>query len=169
MKLVDHAKSTEAEKQSLRNAIDIRPRNQIIHKILAQSLDPDFLATLVKSKENKEHLLLKDSDNGGVDLINRTVLLLLVARKICPSSVSLVDNLQKEANGLTLKDCNHDMSAVVDRFEEFLHRIQAQGEEWKGALKALFKVLLTTEDENFRAVILSKQNKYLDGSLTEVS
>ena len=70
VKLADQAKSTEAKKQSLRNAIDIRARNQIIHKILAQSLDPDFLATLVKSKENREHLLLKDSDNGDMDLIN---------------------------------------------------------------------------------------------------
>ena len=51
------------------------------------------MASLVKSKENREHLLLKDSDNGGMDLINRTVLLLLVAIKICLSSVLLVDNL----------------------------------------------------------------------------
>ena len=137
VKLTDQAKLTEDKKQSLRKAIDIRARNQIICKILAQSLDPDFLATFVKSKENREHILLSDSDNGGVDLINGTVLLLLLARKICPSSISLVDNLQKKANDLTLKDCDHDMSAVVNRFKEFLHRIQAQGKEWKGALKAL--------------------------------
>ena len=169
VKLADQAKSTEAEKQMLRKAIDIRARNQIIRKILAQSLDPDFMATLVNSKENREHLVLKDSDNGNVDLIDGTVLLLLVARKICPSSVSLVDNLQKKAKSLTLSECGHDVSAVINRFEEFHHRIQAQGKEWDGALKALFKVLLTTEDENFKSAILSKQNKYLDGSLTEVS
>ena len=169
MKLTDQAKSTEAEKQRLRNAIHICARNQIICKILAQSLDPDFMATLVNSKENRKHLLLKDSDNGDVELIDRTVLLLLVTRKICPSSGLLVDNLQKKAKGLTLKECEHGVSAVVNRFEEFLHQIQAQGKEWDGELKALFKVLLTTEDENFRSAILSKQNKYLDGSLTEVS
>ena len=169
VKLADQAKLTEDEKQSLRKAIDIRARNQIIHKILAQSLDPDFLATLVKSKENREHLLLSDLDNGGMDLIDRPVLLLLVARKICPSSVLLVDNLQKKVNGLTLKDYDHDVSAVVNRFQEFLHRIQAQGKEWKGSLRALFKVLLTTEDESFRSAILSKQNKYLAGRLTQVS
>ena len=97
------------------------------------------------------------------------MLLLLVARKICPSSVLLVDNLQKQAKGLTLKECEHDVSAVVNRFKKFLHRIKAQGKEWDSALKALFKVLLTMIDENFRSAILSKQNKYLDGSLTEVS
>ena len=91
---------------------------------------PRFLGNpRVKSKENREHLLLKDSDNRGVDLVDGIMLLLLVARKIYPSSVSLVDNLQKKAKGLTLKDCDHDMSAVVNRFEEFHHRIQAQGQE----------------------------------------
>ena len=121
MNLSDQVKLTEAKKQRMKNAIDIRARIQIICKILAQSLDPDFLATLVKSKENREHLLLKDADSGDVDLIEGTLLLYLDARKICPSSVSLVDNLQKKAKGLTLKECNHDMSAVVNRFEEFFH------------------------------------------------
>ena len=56
VKLVDQAKLTEAKQQRLRNAINICARNQIIHKILAQTLDPDFMPTLVKSKENRDHL-----------------------------------------------------------------------------------------------------------------
>ena len=67
VRLPDQAKLIEAEKQSLWNTINICARNQIIHKMFAQSLDPDFMATLVNSKENREHLVLKDSDNGDYE------------------------------------------------------------------------------------------------------
>lgn len=61
------------------------------------------------------------------------------------------------------------MSAVINKFEEFLLRIQAQGKEWDGALKALFAVLLTMKDTNLQSAILAQQNKYLEGTLTKVS
>ena len=46
-KLSDQAKSTDDEKKKLRNAIDIRAKNQILRTFISQILDPDFYSTLV--------------------------------------------------------------------------------------------------------------------------
>ena len=53
VKLAEQVREMEDKKESLRKAINIRAKNQIICKFLDKSLDPDFLATLVKSRANK--------------------------------------------------------------------------------------------------------------------
>ena len=83
VKLGEQPRGTDDEKASLRRAIDLQARNQVIPKILEQSLDPDFLATLVKSQSNKEHLILSDSDNGRVDLVDGRGAVWPSGRQLC--------------------------------------------------------------------------------------
>ena len=169
VELSSKPKGTDVEKESLRKAIDIRARNQVVRAILAEALDPDFYTTTITKATNQALLLVTDPDNFNKPLIDGTMLLLLIAKQICPSIISLVDNLKKEAASMKLKDFKHDVTATICRFEELHARIESHGKTWDGALKSLFQILLSTEDDQFQTAITSKNNEYLAGTLTQVS
>ena len=85
--LHDKAKVNEDDKLKLRKTIDIRSRNQIILKIIMDSTDPDFLSTLLSKKANKKLLQWKNLDLDGNTIIDGSMLLLLIAKQICPSTI----------------------------------------------------------------------------------
>ena len=169
IKLSDKAKQTDAEKQELRISFDRRAKNQIVRVYLSKILDPDLYTTLVGKSANAPHLHRKDQDNADDTVIDGTVLLLLVSKMICPSTTALVENLKLEASELQLKDHDHDVSNVVNKFEEIVARIHSLGKVWDDEIPAMFKVLLTSEDSQFNTAIQLKDNEHCAGTLTKLS
>lgn len=167
--LHDKAKVTDDDKAILRKVIDIRARNQIILKIIKDSTDPDFLSTLLSKKANKKLLQWGNSDLLGNIIIDGSMLLLLISKQICPSTISLVNNLKSEAKALKIQDFDNDVSAIVGKFEEYLERIQSYGKDWDDSLSAFFDVLSTSSDSRFNTAMTIKNNEYLAGTLTDVS
>ena len=169
VKLSDKPKSTDAEKQQLREAIDRRAKNQIIRVYLTKILDPDLYSTLIGKAANVPFLHRTDQDNNNDTVIDGTVLLLLVAKLICPSTIALIANLKTEASSLKLKDFDHDVSSAVNKFEEIVARINSHGVTWDDEIPAMFKVLGTNEDSQFNTAIEIKENEHCAGSLTSLS
>ena len=83
-------------------AIDIRAHNQIILKIIKDSTDPDFLSILLSKKANKTLLQWGNCDIEGNIVTDGSMLLLLISKQICPSIISLVNNLKSEAKSLKI-------------------------------------------------------------------
>lgn len=169
VKLSDKPKGTADEKKALREIIDKRAKNQIIRKYLSNILDPNLYSTITGKVANKNTLLRVDTDNNDDIIIDGTVLLLLVAKLICPSTISLIENLKSEAASLELKDFDHDVSAVVSKFDELAERITSHGRVWDDDVTSLFKVLYTNEDSQFNTAIQIKENEHLGGVPTTVT
>ena len=169
VKLSDKPKTSNAEKQHLRETIDRRAKNQIIRVFLNKILDPELYSTIIGKASNAEYLHRKDTDNNDDTIIDGAVLLLLVAQRICPSTIALVENLKVDAADLKLKDFGHDVSAVINKFEEIMARIRSHGKTWDDEIPTLFKVLATTEDAQFKTAIELKENDHSAGLLTELS
>ena len=136
---------------------------------MSKILDPDLYTTFVGKAANAPHLHRRDRDNADDTVIDGTVLLLLVSKLICPSTNALIENLKLEASELQLKDHDHDVSIVVNKFEEIVARIHSLGKTWDDKIPAMFKVLLTSEDSKFNTAIQLKDDEHCAGSLTKLS
>ena len=169
VKLSDKAKTSKEEKEQLRKSIDLRAKNQIIRVYLSNILDPDTYTTIVSKVANAQYLHRIDKDNNDDVVIDGTVLLLLVSKTICPSTVALMANLKSEAANLKLSDHDNDVSSVVNKFEEIVSRIHSHGKTWDDEIPSMFKVLFTSGDSQFDTAIKAKENEHLSGSLTELS
>ena len=169
VKLSDKDKTDDDDKQVLREIIDRRAKNQIVRVYLNKILDPDLYSMIVGKVSNWPALNRKDEDNNDDIVIDGTVLLLMVSKLICPSTIALIENLKSEAESLNLKDFDHDVSAVVNKFEEIVARINANGRKWDDEITALFKVLETNEDSQFNTAIQIKESEHSAGTLTKLS
>ena len=169
IKLSDKAKSTDDEKKKLRNAIDIRAKNQILRTFISQILDPDFYSTLVTKSTNQGKLVRIDQDNNNDKVIDGNVLLLLIAVQICPSTLSMVANIKSKAMKLKLSEHDHDVSAVIGKYEDLIERVLSHtGKRWDEEITVLFDVLRTCEDDQFLTAIKSKEIEYLAGKFTDI-
>ena len=168
-KLSDKPKSSEEEKQHLRETIDRRAKNQVLQVYLNKILDPELYSTIIGKAPNAESLRRKDTDNNDDIIIDGAVLLLLVAQRICPLTITLVENLKVDAADLKLKDFDHDVSAVINKFEEIIARIRSHGKTWDDEIPTMFKVFATAEDAQFNTAIGLKENEHSAGLLTELS
>ena len=146
IKLSSKPKKTEIEKAFLRESIDRRAKNQIVKKFLSKVVSPNFYSLITKKDSNASVLWRKDPDQNEELTIDGTVLYLLIAKQICPSSVSMIENIKCEAKSLTIGQFNNDVSLALNKFEELNERIKSFGKIWDDAILACFKLLYTVED-----------------------
>ena len=165
----DQPRSTEEDKMELRKAINRRAKNQIVRSYLSsQALDPNFYSAIVHKVSHQENLIQEDI-NCNCERIDSTVLLLLVTKQICASTISMIETLKAKASDLKVSEHNHDVALVVTKFEEYVERINSHGRKWDDATSELFKVLGTCEDEQFKTAIGIKESKFLAGQFTDLN
>ncbi len=159
-------RGTDDEKQKLRKAIDLRARNQVIFAYCSKMISPTWLSTLINNPANRKYLIRKDHDSTKPTFIDGAAILLLIFKQICPSVLSLVDNLKNKASKLDLKDFNNDVSALITKFEEHLLKIELLGGDWSEKTKTFFTIMSKCPDENFAQSMRSTRNDYYKGKLT---
>ena len=169
IKLLSKPKKTEQDQLILRKCIDRRAKNQVIKRYLSRIVTPSFYTLITKKQSNISTLFRKDPDQNGEMTVDGTVLLLLIAKQICPSSVSMIENIKNEAKALAIAQFNNDVSLALNKFEELNERIKSFGKSWDDAIPACFKLLYTVDDSQFITSVQFKENEFLSGKITELS
>lgn len=126
--------------------------------------------SLVTKSSNQGNLVRIDVDNNNDKVLSGNVLLLLIVKQICPSTILMVVNLKSnKAKALTLAAYENDVSLVVAKYEDLIERILSHnGQRWDEEITELFKVLHTAKDTQFVNAIESKEIEYLAGNFTDI-